>query len=41
MREVVLQGVLAATSIWEIWLVYQIVYITILEKEITSRNLDE
>lgn len=38
MREVVLQGVLAATSIWEIWLVYQIVYITILEKEYLGKK---
>lgn len=38
MREVVLQGVLAATSIWEVWLVYQIVYITILEKEYLGKK---
>lgn len=38
MREVVLQGVLATTSIWEIWLVYQIVYITILEKEYLGKK---
>lgn len=33
MRDVVLQCVQVATSIWEVWLVYQTVYITILEKE--------